>query len=563
MLGMLQVRWVREASIAEESRIRASLQRGASQVRAESEEEIRALLSLARLSAGDAAARRWDGIEDNLRFWLDYSRFPRLLRGLYIVRRPPAAEAFAYSRDSRSFSSSKLPADVQSALQTVPAERGEPRAWPSVGLPDDTRLIVIPVYTEGDERTPAPSAIVAILLDAEVIYGTVVPFYMRQNLESYPYRIVEPASGLVLAESEIPPGGGTPEVAVALSDFSATFRSRGEPAPPRDDGGPKLLVDPLLEPWLQRAQGSSGPASFPPERSPDEAEAVLQVFYHGGTIAGAMRRQSAFNMGISLGIIAAFLGSLMALSRLYGRIVRLRTSEQEFVASIGHELRTPISVIQAASENLTRGVVSDPARLPRYAEVIHGQIKRLSGMVESILLYSGLESGAGRKPAVTDIDLPAFISEILRPLEELAGSQGSSLHAVMESLPARIRSDVTALRLIVENLVVNAIRHAGPCAITLAIGRRPFGELRITVEDSGPGIPAREQGRVFEPFFRGEKSVDGQRPGSGLGLHLVRRVATLLGGNVALESPYANLAGIRQNGCRFIAILPIEEAGDG
>jgi signal transduction histidine kinase len=68
---------------------------------------------------------------------------------------------------------------------------------------------------------------------------------------------------------------------------------------------------------------------------------------------------------------------------------------------------------------------------------------------------------------------------------------------------------------------------------------------------------------VFEPFFRGERSVSGQRPGSGLGLHLVRRVVTLLGGKVSLESPYANLAGFRQNGCRFIVILPIEESGNG
>jgi signal transduction histidine kinase len=555
VLGMLQVRWVREASSAEETRLRASLQRGASQVRGESEDEIRALLSLTRLSAADVKAARWDEIEDNVSFWLDYSRFPGLLRGLYIVRRPPAGDAFVYSIDSRAFSPSTLPAEVRTALQTELSGR---EWWPAQSpavLPGGGRLVVLPASSDGVGRPSVSSALIAAVLDTAVIYGSVVPFYMRQNLDGYPYRIVKPSSGAVLAESETAPGTGVPEARIAIGGFSATFRPGGEPEFPW--GGSMeaaFMVDPLLQPWLQRTQ------TLPARDAVDDADAVLQIFYPGGTIAAAMRRQSAFNIGISLGIIAALLASLAVLSRQYGRTARLRMSEQEFVASIGHELRTPISVIQAASDNLTRGVVSDPARLPRYAEVIHGQIKRLSGMVESILLYSGLESDAGRRPAITDIDLPAFISDIVVPMQELASGQGSSLRLVMETPPARIRSDVTALRLILENLVVNAVRHAGPCAITLTVGRRPFEELRITVEDGGPGIPAREQGRVFEPFFRGEKSVSGQRPGSGLGLHLVKRVVSLLGGKVSLESPYENLAGIRQNGCRFAVLLPIEES---
>jgi signal transduction histidine kinase len=241
---------------------------------------------------------------------------------------------------------------------------------------------------------------------------------------------------------------------------------------------------------------------------------------------------------VSLGIIGILLASMVVLSRMYGRSVRLRASEQEFVASISHELRTPISVIQATSENLSRGVVTEPARLPRYAEVIHGQIKRLSSMVESILLYSGLESGRARSPAMMEIDLPALLREVVQPLEHLAEERRSTLRLAADSLPDIICSDGTALRLIIENLVMNAISHASPGEIRLSVTRKAFDTLRIAVEDDGQGIPAREQARVFEPFMRGERSARQQRPGSGLGLHLVKRVAALLGGKVSLESPY-------------------------
>ncbi len=562
VLGFLQVRWVGEAANAEEIRLRSSLLRGAGQVRMEAEDEVRALLSLAQPSAADVKAARWDGIEVNLSFWLEYSRFPRLLRGIYIIRQPPARDAFAYSLDSRDFSPAALPADVASALAAVQTGRDESGARSSSVLPDGTLLIALSVSAQGGDRSQAASALVAVVLDSEVMYTSVVPFYMKQNLEGYPFRVVSAASGSALYESGAPAASAKPEVEASLNGFSSFFRQRGERGSFPEEGPESLFTNPLLQPWLQRAQGNTALPAEPPGPAAGKAGVFLQIFYPGGSIAGILRRQSALNIGISLGIIGAFLASLLVLFRLYGRTVRLRASEQEFVASISHELRTPISVIQAASDNLSRGIVEDPARLPRYADVIHGQIKRLSTMVESILLYAGLESGGGRRPAIADIDLPAFLAEVVGPLEELARSQGSILKYTAEALPARIRSDAMALRLIVENLVVNAVRHAGPCEISLTVGLRPFEELRIAVEDGGRGIPAREQRKVFEPFFRGEESVSGQRPGSGLGLHLVKRVAVLLGGKVTLESPYENLAGIGQNGCRFVVILPIEE-GDG
>jgi signal transduction histidine kinase len=317
-------------------------------------------------------------------------------------------------------------------------------------------------------------------------------------------------------------------------------------------------MDPLLEAWLQRTQGGitlrpPSPASF------TGAEARLMVYYPRGALASAVRAQQALNIGVSLGILAVLLASVVVFSRLYRRSVVLRAREQEFVASMSHELRTPIAVIQATSENLSHGVVVDTTRLPRYAEVIHGQIRRLAGMVESILLYSGLETGRARQPVMTEIRLPPLVQEVVQSLEQLAERAASRISLSAPSLPASICSDPVAIRLILENLVVNAIQHAGSAEIGVAVSPQPVGSLSIVVEDDGAGIPPREHARVFEPFVRGDRSVRDQHPGSGLGLHLVRRVVALLGGRVTLESPYTRTEGTRTHGCRFTVVFPTRE----
>ena len=184
-------------------------------------------------------------------------------------------------------------------------------------------------------------------------------------------------------------------------------------------------------------------------------------------------------------------------------------------------------------------------------------------MVESILFYSGLQAETGRKPKLARIEPAKLVEDITQPLAVLAAGNGSRLVVRHDGLPARILSDPVALRLILENLVTNAIRHADPGEIRLELTRRAFDLLRITVEDDGPGIPAREQRRVFEAVVRGERSSSDQKPGSGLGLHLVRRVTAMLGGSVSLESPYRTLADQPRPGCRFVVTLPCREAPNG
>jgi signal transduction histidine kinase len=564
VLGVLQVRWVGEASRAEESRIRASLNRGSEQVRTQSEDEIRVLLSMARVSPTAIAAGDWTGLTESLQLWYANTRFPGLLRGLYIVRQLPSGSVLAWSKDAGAFVEVDLPSELAEAIPDALAAAQSPGSWPTASLADWRRVVVVPVYGSRHGGAAAqPTGAVVVDLDARVFYGDVVPFSMKRNLSEFPWRIVDAADGTTVGESAGLAAKWKPEVVVGLRSLAVADNGGRDTPQPAPDGSATSLLDPLLQSWLQRAQGSTDAAAAPPEPETNAGtEAYLQVFYPGGTLAGTVRARQALSLALSLGLIGILLASLAVLSRLYRRSARLRASEQEFVASVSHELRTPIAVIQATSENLQRGAVSDPARLPRYAEVIHTQVKRLAGMVESILLYAGLESGMARRPSMAEVDLQGLVDEVVPPLQQLASERGSRLAVSTASLPSTACADRTALRLVIENLVTNAVRHAESGEIRLTVQRRPFDTLHLSVEDDGRGIPAREQGRIFDPFVRGERSVREQKPGSGLGLHLVRRVVGLLGGKVTLESPYRDIAGAERNGCRFTVELPCKERCD-
>jgi signal transduction histidine kinase len=572
VLGVLQVRWARVASSGEELRMRVSLDRGAAQAAGHAEEEVRVLHSLAHLAPADLAARRWSRLERQLRFWSANARFPELLRGLYVVGRLPDAEVLALDQAQGRLLPAALPADLRDRLRALTEDGGLSRRDFSLPLPQMRRVIALPVNRPSDPPTARPSAVVLVALDIRILYEKVLAHYVASDMGDYLYRVVASGTGEVLARSEGLAAGRAPEVSVVISGDSLMGLTAqadlqaddaDEPVLLQDEGS--IALDPLLQSWLQRAQGAIARVNaLPREQSPGSGgDVTLQIFYPKGSLDRAVRNRQSLNVGLSLGILALLILSVFVITSFYQRSLRLRSSEQEFVASISHELRTPIAVIQATSENLSRGLVSDPSRQQRYAEVIHAQIKRLSGMVENILLYAGLQPSRARPPSLSRIDLPALVQDVVLPLQYLAAERSSTLALELQDMPPFCCSDQMALHGIIENLVMNAIRHAESGDITLRVSRAPGPLLQIVVEDQGPGIPAREQRRVFEPFVRGERSSRAQKPGSGLGLHLLKRMTAVLGGKITLESPYTDAHHEAQKGCRFTVMIPYQERCDG
>jgi signal transduction histidine kinase len=259
---------------------------------------------------------------------------------------------------------------------------------------------------------------------------------------------------------------------------------------------------------------------------------------------------------VLLAVVAAAFALAMG---QWSRLAELRRRERDFMASVSHELRTPLTVIRSAADNFTRGIV--PAeRQGRYGRLILDQSVRLGRMIEEMLTFAQTEAAPAPEHAV--VDFGRWLSELRPPLEAVAAERGITL--VWDTEAESGRTDAEALRMILENLVVNALNHAYPeqgGAVRVTVRQRP-GRLEALVEDDGRGIASQESKKVFEPFYRDQFSRSHQEKGSGLGLFLAQRQARRLGGSLRLESPWRR-AGVRHSGCRFILDVPVSEAESG
>jgi signal transduction histidine kinase len=313
-------------------------------------------------------------------------------------------------------------------------------------------------------------------------------------------------------------------------------------------------VPPVLSVSVSRFLGPANPDfRFP-------AAWVLTIALPSEAPVLGVERRLAWNW-LGAVVLLAVLAAAFALAMgQWSRLAELRQRERDFMASVSHELRTPLTVIRSAADNFTRGIV--PAeRQGRYARLILDQSVRLGRMIEEMLTFAQTETSPLPGHDVVDFDL--WLAELRPPLEAVAAERGVEL--AWDAEAGHGRTDPEALRMIVENLVVNALNHAYPSesrrgAVRVSLKRR-LGRLELAVEDDGRGIAPQESRKVFEPFYRDQFSRSHQEKGSGLGLFLAQRQAKRLGGSLRLESPWRR-AGARHSGCRFTLDVPVGMEND-
>ena len=209
-------------------------------------------------------------------------------------------------------------------------------------------------------------------------------------------------------------------------------------------------------------------------------------------------------------------------------VARLR---EGFVSNVSHELRTPLALIRMYAESLAAGRVPD-ARRQRYYDTLVAETERLSRLVGNVLHFSRFERGTAglqRRP----LDPGALATEIGERYRPVVERDGCTLElSVAPDLPD-VSADPDALAEALVNLLDNAVKYAGPCALALSASHEP-GAVVIDVSDRGPGLAPADRDRVFEPFVRVQAgSADGlahTAKGTGLGLALVRRIAEAHGG---------------------------------
>ena len=228
------------------------------------------------------------------------------------------------------------------------------------------------------------------------------------------------------------------------------------------------------------------------------------------------------------GIPAELRPFIHSINRLLRRLATMIEQQRRFVAAAAHELRSPITALSVQAENLDHTVLPPEGR-ERLAALQTG-IRRTAHLLEQLLALARYETAGVPNAQIVALDRVA--RDVVAHLLPAAGSRSIDLgFERLESVAVRV--DPIALRVLIRNLLDNALRHT-PDGGRVDLHVYATGTHAVLcVEDTGPGIAQADLPRVFEPFYRGQRS---EGEGTGLGLSIVERIATAAAGSVAIEN---------------------------
>jgi signal transduction histidine kinase len=287
-------------------------------------------------------------------------------------------------------------------------------------------------------------------------------------------------------------------------------------------------------------------------------ESLSDLRVHFASMANA-------EMGVGAGLQRSFyvvsLVLVLGLTAIGGYLVwrdvrrELRVAElrSQFVSSVSHELKTPLTSIRMFAETLQMRGLADPKIHAEYLDTIVNESERLTRLLNNVLDFSRIERGQKtyqmQSTPLTDV-IDACVHTMQYPLAE----QGFRLRvSIAEGIPP-IEADRDALEQAILNLLANAMKYSGKSRdIDLRVSRQN-GNAVIQVADYGIGIPAKEHQRIFEKFYRAPGPENRAIPGTGLGLALVDHIAKAHGGNV-------DVASSPGQGSTFSIRLPISAEG--
>jgi len=223
----------------------------------------------------------------------------------------------------------------------------------------------------------------------------------------------------------------------------------------------------------------------------------------------------------------------------------------EFLSSVSHELKTPLSKILLFAETLQSGRVKRPDKAGEYLEIISGQTRKLARLISGILEFATIEAGV-RRYELAEIDLRRVVEAALKSFDyELAQGQ-FSVETFLPNEEVPVRGSGDGLQQLVENLISNAIKYSrDERYLRVALVVRD-GHATIEVSDRGVGIPPHEQRRIFRKFYRGSYASRAGVTGSGLGLAIADHVVRAHGGRISVNS-------VVGQGSTFVVQLPLSE----
>ena len=228
------------------------------------------------------------------------------------------------------------------------------------------------------------------------------------------------------------------------------------------------------------------------------------------------------------GVVAVF-HDISALKK----VERIR---RDFVANVSHELRTPVTVIKGYAETLLSGALDeDPQRRERFLGIILSHSDRLCSLIGDLLTLSELESGElSLQPE--EIQLDSAVRHALLLMEQRGEEKGVVLESRVATGAVRVRADRGKLDQVLINLLDNAVKYSAPGGTVSVLAAEEGDMVRVSVRDSGIGIPGKDLPRIFERFYRVDEARSRDQGGTGLGLSIVKHIVQAHGGSVSVES---------------------------
>ena len=353
------------------------------------------------------------------------------------------------------------------------------------------------------------TSVVALAVDAERLRTEFIPALLRDRLANVPQ----------------PVGFPPLEAAVLAEDGTRIFQSnelRADDIPVDERSFSIIFFDKeLLEfaaPYEQQREIWGLRTGYGPHAIPE-------------IVSASTRPQTALMIVLA---VAMALGVFLVAGAA-AREVRVAELKSNFVASVSHDLKTPLALIQLFAETLELGRVRTPERAQEYYRIINGEAKKLTRLIENILDFSRMEAGL-RPYRMEPADLAELVTRVLARMQTQL-SQGNFVvdAQIAPDLP-RVLADEGATEQAIENLLANAIKYSGDAKQIEVRARRAGAHLEVSVTDHGIGISRREQARIFRKFYRVQRDLGGGPQGTGLGLAIVDHTMRGHGGYVRVSS---------------------------
>jgi signal transduction histidine kinase len=241
-------------------------------------------------------------------------------------------------------------------------------------------------------------------------------------------------------------------------------------------------------------------------------------------------------------------------TRVVRKELEVARLQSDFVATVSHEFRSPLTGIRQLGELLMLGRVPSDARRQEYYERITRESDRLSRLVENLLDFSRMENGR-KQYRFEPLDPSPWLRHVVAEAQAQAGDHMTVVADIPDALPPLV-ADGEALGCAVHNLVDNAIKYSLGRDAVWVEATTADRHVTIRVRDRGVGIPAAERKRIFDKFYRGQDEITRQVKGAGLGLSLVQHIVAAHGGRVECDSQPGE-------GATFVIHLPAHATNPG